>query len=69
MTSDRYFDDLSVGARFESAGLTITESAIIDFAAQGPTRSRTWAYRQAQTGWSKCSTRVARPSSATSRNW
>jgi acyl dehydratase len=34
MTSDRYFDDLNVGDRFESAGLTITESAIIDFATQ-----------------------------------
>jgi len=34
MTSDRYFDDLRAGERFESAGLTITESAIIDFAAQ-----------------------------------
>ena len=34
MTSNRYFDDLSVGDRFESAGLTVTESAIIDFAAQ-----------------------------------
>lgn len=34
MTSDRYFDDLRAGDRFESAGLTITESAIIDFATQ-----------------------------------
>ena len=34
MTNDRYFDDFRVGERFESAGLTITESAIIDFAAQ-----------------------------------
>ena len=34
MTSDRVFDDLRAGERFESAGLTITESVIIDFAAQ-----------------------------------
>ncbi len=34
MTRDRYFDDLGIGDRFESAGLTITESAMIDFATQ-----------------------------------
>lgn len=34
MTSDRYFDDFRAGDRFESAGLTVTESAIIDFATQ-----------------------------------
>jgi acyl dehydratase len=34
MTSDRYFDDFSVGDRFQSSGLTITESAILDFALQ-----------------------------------
>ncbi|MCW5747967.1 MAG: MaoC family dehydratase [Alphaproteobacteria bacterium] len=34
MASDRYFDDFRAGERFESAGLTITESAIIDFALQ-----------------------------------
>ena len=30
--SDRYFEDFKKGERFVSAGLTITESAIIDFA-------------------------------------
>ena len=34
MTSDRYFEDLRAGDRFDSAGLTIAESAIIDFATQ-----------------------------------
>ena len=34
MSSARYFDDFRVGERFESAGLTITESAIVDFAVQ-----------------------------------
>jgi acyl dehydratase len=34
MPDDRYFDDFRAGDRFESAGLTITESAIIDFALQ-----------------------------------
>jgi acyl dehydratase len=33
MTSERYFEDFSAGDRFESGGLTITESAIVDFAA------------------------------------
>jgi acyl dehydratase len=34
MNSDRYFDDFRAGDTFESTGLTITESAIIDFAVQ-----------------------------------
>lgn len=34
MTSDRYFDDFQAGDRFDSSGLTITESAILDFALQ-----------------------------------
>lgn len=32
--SIRYFEDFKVGDRFTSAGLTMTESAIIDFARQ-----------------------------------
>lgn len=32
--SDRYFEDFEVGDRFESGGMTITESAILDFARQ-----------------------------------
>jgi acyl dehydratase len=32
--SDRYFEDFQVGDRFVSGGMTITESAIIDFARQ-----------------------------------
>ena len=32
--SDRYFEDFKVGERFVSGGLTLTESAIIDFARQ-----------------------------------
>ena len=32
MYSGKYFDDLSVGASFETGGITLTESAIIDFA-------------------------------------
>lgn len=31
---DRYFDDFRVGERFVSPGVTVTESAIIDFALQ-----------------------------------
>lgn len=34
MSEQRYFDDFTVGQKFESPGLTITESAIIDFALQ-----------------------------------
>jgi len=32
--SDRYFEDFKVGERFTSGGMTITESAILDFARQ-----------------------------------
>jgi len=32
--SDRYFEDFTVGDRFTSAGMTVTEAAIIDFARQ-----------------------------------
>lgn len=32
--SDRYFGDFKVGDRFVSGGMTITESAILDFARQ-----------------------------------
>ena len=32
MTSSKFFDDLSVGDAFETGGITLTESAIIDFA-------------------------------------
>ena len=32
--SDRYFEDFKVGDRFVSGGMTLTESAIIDFARQ-----------------------------------
>ncbi|MEX0282885.1 MAG: MaoC family dehydratase [Arenibacterium sp.] len=32
MASGKYFDDLSVGDMFETAGITLTESGIIDFA-------------------------------------
>ncbi len=32
MSRGRYFDDLSVGDTFETGGITLTESAIIDFA-------------------------------------
>jgi acyl dehydratase len=32
--SDRYYEDFKVGDRFTSAGLTMTEAAIIDFARQ-----------------------------------
>jgi acyl dehydratase len=31
---DRYFDDFSVGERFSTRGITVTESAIIDFATR-----------------------------------
>ncbi|HJQ60845.1 MAG TPA: MaoC family dehydratase [Vineibacter sp.] len=34
MTDTRYFDDFRAGERFESGGLTVTESAIVDFALQ-----------------------------------
>ena len=34
MNSMRYFDDFQAGDTFESQGLTITESAILDFALQ-----------------------------------
>ncbi|TWT13504.1 MaoC family dehydratase [Reyranella sp. CPCC 100927] len=34
MSSARYFEDFRDGERFESGGLTITESAILDFALQ-----------------------------------
>lgn len=34
MTSDRYLEDFTVGETFESAGITFTESGIIDFAMQ-----------------------------------
>jgi acyl dehydratase len=34
VVSIRYYEDFKVGDRFTSAGLTITESAIIDFARQ-----------------------------------
>jgi len=30
--TDRYFDDFAVGERFETRGVTLTESGIIDFA-------------------------------------
>ena len=30
--TDRYFEDFSVGDRFESRGVTLTESMIVDFA-------------------------------------
>jgi acyl dehydratase len=32
MTDDRYFDDFAVGESFETRGVTLTESGIIDFA-------------------------------------
>ncbi|MBF9058480.1 acyl dehydratase [Rhodobacterales bacterium HKCCSP123] len=32
MTGGKYFDDLSVGETFETGGITLTESAIVDFA-------------------------------------
>ena len=32
MISGKYFDDLSVGDNFETGGITLTESAIVDFA-------------------------------------
>ena len=32
--SDRYFEDFTVGDRFVSGGMTVTEAAIIDFARQ-----------------------------------
>jgi len=32
--SDRYFEDFKVGDRFTSAGMTMTEAGIIDFARQ-----------------------------------
>src|ERR1041384_2721895 len=34
VSSIRYFEDFKVGDRFTSAGLTMTETAIIDFARQ-----------------------------------
>ena len=34
MTYDLYFDDFSLGDRFTTGGITVTESAIIDFALQ-----------------------------------
>ena len=50
--SDRYFEDFGPGERFVSAGMTVTESAIIDFARQWDPQpfhmdvefSRTWTY-------------------------
>ena len=32
--TDRYYEDFKVGDRFVSGGMTLTESAIIDFARQ-----------------------------------
>jgi len=32
--ADRYFDDFQVGERFSTRGITVTESAIIDFATR-----------------------------------
>jgi acyl dehydratase len=32
--ADRYFDDFQVGERFSTRGITVTESAIIDFASR-----------------------------------
>lgn len=32
--TDRYFDDFRIGDRFESAGMTMTEAGIIEFARQ-----------------------------------
>lgn len=32
--SDRYFDDFKIGDRFESAGMTMSEAGIIEFARQ-----------------------------------
>ncbi|MDX1594933.1 MAG: MaoC/PaaZ C-terminal domain-containing protein, partial [Gammaproteobacteria bacterium] len=32
MAHDRYLDDFTVGERFDCPGVTITESAIVDFA-------------------------------------
>ena len=34
MSYDLYFDDFKLGDRFETPGITVTESAIIDFALQ-----------------------------------
>lgn len=34
MASGKYFDELSVGDTFETGGITVTESAIVDFALQ-----------------------------------
>ena len=50
--SDRYFEDFKVGDRFVSAGHTMTEAAIIDFARQwdpqpfhvDPEFARGWTY-------------------------
>lgn len=50
--SDRYFEDLRLGERFVSAGHTMTEAAIIDFARQwdpqpfhvDPVFALTWTY-------------------------
>jgi acyl dehydratase len=50
--NERYFEDFGSGERFVSAGMTITESAIIDFARQWDPQpfhidaefSRTWTY-------------------------
>lgn len=50
--SDRYFEDFKVGDRFVSAGHTMTEAAMIDFARQwdpqpfhvDPEFSRRWTY-------------------------
>ena len=32
--SDRYFEDFKVGERFVSAGMTMTEAGIVEFARQ-----------------------------------
>jgi len=50
--TDRYFEDFKKGERFVSAGMTLTEAAIIDFARQWDPQpfhidaefSRTWAF-------------------------
>ena len=50
--SDRYFEDFEVGDRFVSAGHTMTEAAILDFARQWDPQpfhvdaefARTWTY-------------------------
>jgi acyl dehydratase len=50
--SDRYFDDFKIGERFETAGMTLTEAGIIEFARQWDPQpfhidvefSRSWTY-------------------------